>query len=70
MTALLKEIKHFIVIINHFFFTRTGFILKVLSRSQCAFPATSDFFFSNFQVVKKKLNLVLNCNIYRLEKNI
>ena len=71
LTALLKEIKHLIVIINHFFFTRIGFTLKVFVQVTMCFPCDFGlffFFFSNFKLEKKKLNLVLNCNIYHLEK--
>ena len=66
MTALLKEIKYLIVIINHFFFTRIGFILKVFVQVKMCFSSDFRLFFFELQV--KKLNLVLNCNVYHWKK--
>ena len=69
LTALLKEIKYLIVIINHFSsqeFARIGFILEVFVQITMCFPCDFRLFFSELHV--KKLNLVLNCNICHLEK--
>ena len=67
LTALLKEIKHLIVIIDHFFFIRIGFILKVFVQVTVCFPCTC-FFRTSSCEKKRKINLVLNCNSYHLEK--
>ena len=49
LTTLLKEIKHLIVIIYHFFFATIGFILNVFVQITMCFPCKFRFF-SNFKL--------------------